>query len=459
MSLISTLNNASSALQVFSRAIEVEGANVANAATPGYASRRTSIQPIGAGGSFSGSDYILIESTASALSDAQVQAASSDSGWSQSRAEALSPLNDLFDITGSKGLLAAFRQFGAAFSDAAVTPTDTTLRASALHAADLVATAFRKASSGAQDQGVQIDAAIGNITGEINRLSEQIRSANVRLRTDPSNGAADATRRSALDALSSLVDITATATPDGSVTVLAGGEQPLVVGDQAYALSVSPLSAPPGQVSSAGGGVSPGTYGGKLGGLLDVRNSALAKLIGGASSAGSLNELAKGFASRVNQLLGSGVTSSGAAGVPVFIYDSTNDRNVAATLILDAAVTPAQLALGTGGIAPQANGTANVLARLFSSAQPADWINGRSTQDLFASIATTAGQDLATAKAQASSAQTTLTSATAARQRVSGVSLDESAIAITALQRNYQAAAKLVSILDTLTTTEINLIR
>jgi flagellar hook-associated protein 1 FlgK len=161
----------------------------------------------------------------------------------------------------------------------------------------------------------------------------------------------------------------------------------------------------------------------------------------------------------VNTLLSSGQTSSGLPGRPIFTYDVADPLNAARSLALDSAVSGSQLALATGGASPQANGTANALAGLFNSANAADWVGGVSVQSLYSSVAGRVGQELSSAREQASTSQSALTTASAARQRTSGVSLDESAIAITSLQRFYQASAKLVSILDTLTTTEINLIR
>lgn len=460
MSLISSLHNAAASLGVFSRAIDIEGSNVANAATPGYAAVRSSIQPIGTGATVIGSDYIIQSSAGNFHADARVQAATSDAAWSQNKASSLAPVNQLFDITGGSGLLAAFQQFGAAFAGLAVNPNDQALRSTALSAAGAVATEFRRTAAGIDAQTIQVDSTIQGVATQINGLADQIRQYNVQLRgTDPPDPGVEANRRAALEDLASLTDITTTVNPDGSVAVLTGAQQPLVLGDQAYKLTVSPSAAPGAQVSSSGGGNSPGTYSGKLGALLDVRNNTLASLLGGGSSAGSLNTLAKGFATRVNSLFSSSVLPSGAAGVPIYTFDIGNDQNVARTLALDPAVTPSQLALGSTGPSAQSNGTANALSGLFNSSNPADWVNGATLQKAFSGLASGVGQQLSDATHAASSSLGTLTSAVAERQQISGISLDKEAVNITSLQRYFEANAKLVGILDTLTQTEIGLIR
>ena len=59
----------------------------------------------------------------------------------------LPPVNQLFDITGATGILAAFQQFSTAFSNLSASPNDPTLGAAALTAAGNVASAFRNVAT------------------------------------------------------------------------------------------------------------------------------------------------------------------------------------------------------------------------------------------------------------------------------------------------------------------------
>ncbi len=461
MSLLATLSSASNALQVFTAALGADQTNVSNASTPGFAAIRAAITPIGQSLAGTASpDVVEFQSAASPHADALVQSASSQSSYSQTTADRLGPVNQLFDITGTSGILAALQRFGTAFSAVTVSPNDATLRSAALASAGNVATAFRSVANSLDAQKQDVDTGIQTTISTINQLSEKIRQFNVAARGEPQiDPGTDAGRRSALEQLSALTDITVRNNADGTVSVVTGGQQPLVAGDQAYTLSADPSAAPGQQVKSSGGGSSPAAYSGQLSALLDIRNGTLRTLSGGGGASGLVNDLAKGFAARVNTLLGSGVTADGTQGVPVFTYDTTNDSNVARTLAIDPAVTGDQLALGTAGPPPQSNGTAVALAALPSSRQPADQITGSSPVDLFSSIAAGVGQQLSDAGTQAATDATALTSAQTSRQQVSGVSLDQEAVAITAYQRAYEASAKLVSILDQLTGDEVNLIK
>lgn len=466
MSLLSALATTSTALQVFSAALGTDQVNVSNSATPGFAAVRAVIRPItdtiavSPGEAVSGSDTVQIQSSSNSYADAAVQAASSQATFSQTSADGLSPINQVFDITGTSGILAAFQRFSSAFSGLSVSPSDSTLKATAIAAAGSVAAAFRVAARTLDSQESSLASQVQTTVGSINDLSNQIRQYNVAIRRQSSvDPATDSGLRSALDQLSNLTDITVTKNQDGTVNVLTGGQQPLVLGDQSYRLQANLSAAPESQITSTGGGHSPGRYSGQLGALLEVRNGTLQALVGGQGVTGSLNELALGFASRVNAVLSGGVTSSGGQGVPIFTYDASNSGDVARTLALDSTVTPDTLAVGSTGTSAQSNGVSNELAALPSSSATADQIAGQSAESFFASIAGGIGQQLSDARSQASTDAAALTSAQSARQQVSGVSLDTEAVSITSYQRAYQASARLVSILDQLTSDEVNLIK
>ncbi len=457
--LLTSLQGVSSALNAFSQALSADQANVSNASTPGYAAVRAVINPVGFFGNGSGADTVVLQSTGSAQADAIVQAASSQASSSQAQVNQLGAVNQQFSITGSTGILAAFQQFSTAFANLSVTPDDPSAGAAALASAQGVAAAFNSVAQNLASQSQSIQSSAQSTVSQINDLAGQIAQYNVQVRGETSpNPGADASRRSALTQLSSLVGVTVTQNADGTVNVLAGGTLPLVLGDQAYKLSAN-LSAPAGsQIASSGGGVTPSSFSGTLGGLVDTLNNTITPILGGNGQTGSLNTLAQGFASSVNNLLTSGVTSGGAAGVPLFTYDATNPANVAATLAVDPSVTQDQLGLATTGASASSNGIANQLAGLAASNNPASQINGVAPQDYYSSIAQSVGQQLSDATAQSTSDQTSLTSAQANQTAVEGVSLDQEAINITADQRSWEAAAKLVSVMDNLTLDSVNLV-
>jgi flagellar hook-associated protein 1 FlgK len=453
--LLASLQTASTALAAFSQALGVDQSNIANASTPGYASQTATIRPISTSGTGAGSndgDFITTSSTGNAFADAVVQAASSQATASQTQAAQLSPINQLFDITGSTGILAAFQQFSTAFANLSVTPNDPTAGAAALAAAGNVASAFQTVAASLDTQSTQVASSIQSTTAQINALSANISQLNVQTTgSAQENPSTDANLRSDLDQLSSLVDITVTTAPDGGVSVLAGGQLPLVLGDQSYALSANLAAAPGSQISSAAGGNSPASFSGQLGALLQTQNGTIAQLTGGNGQTGSLNTLAQGFADLVNNALSSGTNAAGGAGIPIFTYDAANP---AGTLALDPTVTAAQLGLASP---TESNGVANQLAALPGSTAAVDQIGGQSAEGLFSSISASVGQQLSDANTASTADQTTLTTAQTNRQQQSGVSLDQEAVNVTDYERSYEASAQVVSILDQLTEDAINI--
>lgn len=455
--LTASLQGASSAILAFGQALGAEQSNVSNINTPGYAAVRAIIGPVGLGSG--ATDTVILQSTGSSGADAVVQAATSQASDSQTAASYLNPVNQQFDITGSTGILAAFQQFSTAFANLSVTPNDASLRTAAISAARSVALAFTSIAGSLDSQKQSLDASVQSTVAQINSLTSQIARYNVSIKgqTELDPGA-DASRRAALDQLSSLTGITVNQNEDGTLNVLAGGSVPLVLGDHAFRLSANPSATPGSQIASDGGGVSPPSFSGKLGGLLDTRNNVITPILGDATTAGSLNTLAQGFAGRVNALLLSGTTSSGAPGVPIFTYDNASASNVARTLAVDPSVTQDQLAVAATVPSAQSNGIANQLAALASSSNAFDQIAGQSSQDYYAAIAAGVGGQLSAATQQEASDQTSLTSVEAIRTSVSGVSLDSEAVNITALERSWEAAAKVVSVLDNLILNAVNLV-
>ncbi len=455
--IFTSLQGASSALGAFSHALGAEQNNVSNSSTPGYAAVRAIIQPQGFG--YGGADHVVLQSTGDAQIDAIVQAATSQASDSQARSQQLGAVNQQFDITGSTGILAALQQFSSAFASLSVTPGDPTATAQALASAGSVAAAFNSTARSLDSQRQTLGTSVQSTVSQINDLAAQIAGLNAQIRGGSGfDAGADASRRTAVTQLASLIGVTVNQNADGTVNVLGGGSIPLVLGDQAYTLSADVNAAPGGQVTSSGGGVARASLSGTLGGLIDTLNNTISPILGDSSQAGSLNQLALGFASTVNTLLTSGVTSSGAPGVPVFTFDSSDPANVARTLAVDSAVTPDQLAVATTGASAQSNGVANQLAAVVGSSNPAYQIDGLSAQDYYASIAQSVGQQSSDATSQASEDQGSLTLARTNQTADEGVSLDQEAVNITAYQRAWEASAKLITVLDNLTLDAVNLV-
>jgi flagellar hook-associated protein 1 FlgK len=85
-------------------------------------------------------------------------------------------------------------------------------------------------------------------------------------------------------------------------------------------------------------------------------------------------------------------------------------------------------------------------------------INGLSFTSFFGNIASGVGTALSNAQAGQTAQQSALTQTEAVRQQISGVDLNTEAANLLQLQNSYEAASKMVSVINNLTTTVLNLI-
>jgi flagellar hook-associated protein 1 FlgK len=105
------------------------------------------------------------------------------------------------------------------------------------------------------------------------------------------------------------------------------------------------------------------------------------------------------------------------------------------------------------------NGVTVSLASLSNSTASADEIGGQSFTEYFGSIAGSVGSQLSNATSNKTTQQDLLTQAQSLRQESSGIDLNEEATNVLEFQRAYQAASKLMSVIDQMVQTVINLIQ
>ena len=116
-------------------------------------------------------------------------------------------------------------------------------------------------------------------------------------------------------------------------------------------------------------------------------------------------------------------------------------------------VTPDQIAAALPG-APGGNGNALNLAALANGKN----LSNYTFAQFYGNLGGRVGRDLSTATENQSTKQQLLSQAQAMRQQASGVSLDQEAENLIAFQRSYQANAKMLTVLSSLTDTLMGLI-
>ena len=479
-SLISSLYVQAGAINAFEQAIAVTSANVSNASTPGYASQTQTLVAMRediSQGAIGGVAAGPVVSSRDQYAEQAVRNQQTALGGSTESVNSLTSLQSMFDVTGASGISTALSSLYQSFSAWGQTPSDGTARQNVLTSAGNLAEAFQTTASGLTSAATTANQQLQQTVTQVNTLVGQLQQLNTLVMGNNGNDSGlDAQINSAIEILSQYIPVSATEQPDGTYTVMLGGETPLLVGGQQYSLSFDLYqpdnstiqNAPPlAQIKAADGtDITSDITGGQLGALLNFRNTVLPPYMGDGTQAGSLNTMAQQFADTVNGILTSGNISDASAdgatpavpGVPLFTYDTTNATNEAASLSVSSTITPSQLAAIAPGPPEVSNGIPLALAQLENPQSSADQIDGQSYTAAFGDMATQTGNLLNQATEDQQVAQSALTQAQNLRQQQSGVNLDQQAATLVEYQRSYEANAEMLTVLNQLMQDTINIL-
>src|SRR5579875_303104 len=445
------LYNASNALGVLGQAFNVVENNISNANTAEYADQTASFEPMpfDPGGQLPGGVEAgpLISSRNEYLEQA-VRSQQTALGFASQRAGDLGQVQSNFSLTSTNGIDAALNNFFNSFSQLSVNPNDTESRQAVLNAADSVAQSFQSAAGAIQQVSTNVVSQTNGVVSQINELASKIADLNRAYGANP--GAADdpsldAQLHADLLQLAGLANYSLIKNDQGGYNVFLGGQTALVIGGTANAISADNSSNQTVIFDANGGDITAQITGGQLGALIGEQNTTLPGYLD------SLNTLAQGFADAVNGQLAQGLDQNGnTPATPLFSYDAAG--GAAATLSVNA-LTPDQIAAASAG-APGGNGNAVAMAQLADTPE----ISGATFTQFFGNLGATIGADVAGAQSDQQQAQAQLTQAQSEVSNASGVDLSAEAARLLQYQQSYDAVGKLVSVLDGLTQTLMNMV-
>ena len=461
--LFSSLNSSLDALHAFDTALQVSQNNVSNSSTPGYARQVATLQSLPfdpSAGSGGGVQAGATQSTQNEYADQAVRTQYSLQGNYTAQSNSLASIQSLFDVTGQTGVIGALNGLFQSFSAWSATPNSVPAQQAVLASAQTVAQNFQSAANSLAGTANELNSQITSTVQQINSIASDIQKDNVQIQqSNSSNPGVDANLHASLESLSQLTDVTVQFAADGTATVLLGGGQsPLVIGNQQYSIQTGFANSDAQILDSNGSDITGQISQGTIGGLLNVRNAVLPSLQGDSSQPGALNQLAQQVADRVNQILTSSTTPGGQGGTALFTYDSGNPTGVAESLTVNPNATNSTLAPASPGPPPVANGAALTLSNLGNSTDTSDQINGQSILQYLTSIATQVGQQASDAQNGQTLSGTLLSQAQGVQTQISGVSLDAEAVQVLELQKSYSAVGKMVTVVDSLTSTLINMV-
>jgi flagellar hook-associated protein 1 FlgK len=451
--LTTSLLNAVGSMRVFNRQLTVVQNNIANASAPGYV-RQTQVvksDPLqletGRSGGISAGGLV---SARDEFAEDNIRRQQSLLGEADQKATDLGSVESAFDLSSPNSVSGTLASLFASFSSLAVNPASAVARATVLNAAGNLATSINQTASALTNAGARANQGIQITVDAVNRIAGQIRDINAHIRETymaNTDAGVDAQMHTALEELSQYVSFTTLKQTDGTVSLYFGGQVALVVGAHQFEIKADYSDPNTTRIRGADGDdLTAQATSGKLAAQLQEKNTVFPGYLAG------LNTLAKEVSDQVNQKLAGGLDASGnTPAINLFSYDATFG---AARTMKVTAITEDQIAAASAG-SPGGNGNALDIADLLH----AKAVNGFTFIEHFGNLGAQVGRDIANAKQDQQDQSSLVAQAHSLRDQVSGVDINEEAAKLLEIQRAYQAAGKIMNILNELTDTVIGLIQ
>jgi flagellar hook-associated protein 1 FlgK len=473
----------SQALSASQVAIQTTGNNIANINTPGYARQRANFvtnQQTGIGGELdNGVTISSIQSLRSTMLDSLVQSSLGQQGYADNLASQASTVQDSLGEqfstasssttssttqAGSGAIQTALTNFFSAFQTLANSPTSSSARAAVSQDAQTLASALNGAYTRLQTTQSQIAGDATSLTTQINQLSSQIASLNQQIQQSEAASGTTAnnlrdTRETAIESLSSLVNVNATAQSDGTVTVtladapnvtLVSGYDSNGVGTtQSLSATYNANAATPLTISaSTAGALGTGVpSAGSLGADLDAANNIIGSpgASGNSGLLGQLDSVTSALISAVNTQNKAGYDANGNAGGAFFTGTGAASIAVSTTITSN----PSTIATASAANSPLDGSNALAMSQLQGNANilPA-----------FQTMVSNLGETVSNATSQQTTQDAITKQVKDQRDSVSGVSLDQEMTNLINFQQSYSASARFINTIAGLYSTLINAI-
>lgn len=468
MSTFSGLNSALSALYAQRRALDITGQNIANVNTEGYSRQRVELSPVenvteparyslstGVG------DGVRITGVTRLHNEFMTNRTRAEHGlneYLQAQRTVYANVEQALGEPSDSGLQAQMSEYWSAWSDVANRPGDISARTALLSRAATVAGTMRTTRTNLGDLYSATREQLSADVNVVNQTTTSIADLNARIALAkvaemPTNELSDKRDQLVLK-LSEMTGAVARPKEDGSTDVLLAGAV-IVQGDTVRQLVTSGSSsvdgrvASPAQVKFADGTVAAIT-GGRIASRLEALTSTIPDAVAG------LDAVAGTLISTVNTQHAKGwditiVPPAGSPPVPTpqqggAFFSGTDARTIGVAI-----TDPTKVAASSTATNPFQGDNAADMAVIAKDPVGAD------TQ--YRNFVVDVGVKAQTINRRADAQQVIADDVSSAEQAESGVSLDEEMTNMLQFQRAYEAAAKVISVVDTTLDSLINMKR
>lgn len=444
------LSTALTSLYANQQALNVTGNNLANVNTEGYSRQQVIMSPRGnsqnaywSKGNNVGMGVNVND--ISRIRDQFLDARSLTEHGTKGNLDALKATFDTIELTfkepSDTGIQKQLSNYWAAWDDLAngVGANDNAMRIQVVESAKTLVTGLQQASSDLDELSESTKLTLRNSVTQLNSLAKSIADLNQAIQGAYQSGSTPNDMLDQRDLLVSkvadLAGVTVKPTQNGSVSVLVGGVA-LVRDSTVRPLQVDETSGQPvlrwdgdhNEATTNEGIVA--NVSGKIGGLLTSVNTTIPKY------KQLLDDVATNLIATVNAQHAAGVDKSGNPGGPFFTGTSAQDIDVDAALQAD----PTLLAAAQAGGAIADGENARAMANLGEISTGPD--------NEYSKLINTLGTESQRTTNQAAIQTGIVETVDAARDSVSGVSVDEEMINMIRYQKAYSASARYLSVLD-----------
>ncbi len=437
--------------------LQTIGHNIANVDTPGYTRQRVrispsspEISPLGSIGT--GIQVDDIRHVRDLFLGQQYREANKSFGRWSYKQKTLSQIEMLVNEPQDSSLNDLLNQFWDAWSDLSTNSDSSNHRRMILSKADQLINAFHQLARQLSSLRDAIDRDLAGMTEEVNRLTTGIGALNHQIKTAELDGnlANDLRdeRDRLTDELSAIIDVR-TVDKDNGATIVYMGAMVIVDGSDSFEIGADVVND--GGISThhlvwKGTGVRLKNLSGELAGLTESRDITIPGYIE------ELNDLARTLVQQVNAIHESGYGyQSSLTGVSFFDPDFTD----AATIQLNLDVVQDINKVCASSSPDGDNLVALQMADLRHAAVMAN--NTMTINDFYSSLVANLGVETSEAISLSDNYELLRHQVNNARQSVQGVSLDEEMANMVKCQHAYDAAARVITVMDQALDTLINM--
>ena len=462
LGLFNSLDMAARSLDVQQQALEVAGHNLANANNPAYAreSLVTSASPpletpIGPEGTGVMATSIL--EYRNSFLDTQIQAQGGATASLTAQQSALQNaeayLNEQIENSSGtaanspNGLAANLSNLFNAFQSLSNNPSDVPTMQTVVGAAQALTAQFQQVSSQLSSLQAGLNKSIQTDVTSANQDLQDIADLNVQIMKANGSGSPNDLideREAKIEDLATKLNITTSVGTNGAIDISGPGGDALVT-DNTVTNQLQTVANAAGNLTiqdTSGTNLTPTS--GSIAGEISVRDNGLATL------QSNLNTLASQLIAQVNAVYSTGYDQAGATGQNFFTGTNASDIAVNASLVADPST------FQTSGSASTTGDNTVVLQLANLANKNVAGLSGTFSQ-YYSTTVTALGDNISTVTGQLTNSQDAAQMLGNQRSSLGGVSIDQEMTDLIQYQKAYEASAELISTLNSMCQTVINM--